>query len=215
MKRLGALALALALIAGAIFINQAIHDDDSSSGEDTTATKVRVTCATEFAAACKRLDATVTIEAPGTTADRLAAESTPGFDLWITSRPWPESVVITNFRLRNCSKLSSRISRQIRVPPLASIASSDSRKPRYMRTSCSALSRSASISASEAASSSMMRSRSAVTLPFSAASGLSAHPRSRRIRSISVVCPVCQAAARNTKTAPEQDLRSEHCTSCR
>ncbi len=98
MKRLGALAVALALIAGAIFINQAIHDDDSSSGEDTTATKVRVTCATEFAAACKTLDAAVTIEAPGTTADRLAAESTPGFDLWITSRPWPEIAALRSPR---------------------------------------------------------------------------------------------------------------------
>ena len=90
MKRLGALAVAVALIAGAIFINRAIHDDDSSSSGDTPSTRVRVTCAPEFAATCKTLDAAVTIEAPGTTADRLAAESAPVFDLWITSRPWPE-----------------------------------------------------------------------------------------------------------------------------
>lgn len=94
MKRLGALVVAVALIAGAILANRAIHDDDSPSDDDSPAAKVRVTCATEFAAACKTLDADVTVEAPGRTVAALVADPTPTFDLWITSEPWPELAAV-------------------------------------------------------------------------------------------------------------------------
>lgn len=55
---------------------------------------VRVTCATDLAAACTDI-AGSRVEPAGTTADRLAAvveNGDPGLDAWIVPAPWPELV---------------------------------------------------------------------------------------------------------------------------
>jgi hypothetical protein len=102
MKRLGALAAAVAMVAGAWALRDATTDDGgggggSGSGSGSGAPAVlRLRCATELKAVCdgvakNRDDVRVTIEDPGTTADALARIETdedPGFDAWLVAGPW-------------------------------------------------------------------------------------------------------------------------------
>ena len=96
MKRLGALVVAVALVGGAAWLNRTIHDDDTSGSDTPSTNRLRVVCASELAAACKQLGASlgnvvkVRTEPAGTTSAALVADPNPGFDLWLTSEPWPE-----------------------------------------------------------------------------------------------------------------------------
>jgi len=86
--RLGALALAVAMVAGALFARSRI---------DQHALHARLTCATELAAVCAHLGAgiTVTEAEAGLTADRLAQleqGGDPGLDGWLVPGPWPQIV---------------------------------------------------------------------------------------------------------------------------
>ena len=85
--RLGALVLAVAMVVGALVFRS--HRDKASR-------TLRLTCVEELADACNRLSrAKVTIEAAGTTADRLTALDTgedAGLDGWLTIGPWQEMV---------------------------------------------------------------------------------------------------------------------------
>src|SRR4051794_16732215 len=86
--RLGALVLAVAMVAGAIFVRG--HIDRSRS-------TFRLTCATELEDACRTMGhgAEVTVEPAGTTADRLIAlppDDDPGLDAWLAPGPWPQVV---------------------------------------------------------------------------------------------------------------------------
>lgn len=90
MKRLAALVAAVAMVAGAWAIRSRIDRGPEPP--------VRLTCSTELQRVCEGLSdevATITIEAPGRTAARLAAADEgddPGFDLWLTAGPWAEMV---------------------------------------------------------------------------------------------------------------------------
>jgi hypothetical protein len=91
VRRIAALVVAAALIAGALIVR---------SNRDTAARRgpYRLTCATELADACHALEGAkvaVTIEPAGTTTDRLvglAAGADPGFDGWLAAGRWSEMV---------------------------------------------------------------------------------------------------------------------------
>lgn len=90
MKRFAALVAAVALVAGAMALRDALTGDDVPSGE-----QLRLTCATELADVCRELadgwDVEVTIDDPGRTSDRLVrlgAGEPPGFDAWLVDGPW-------------------------------------------------------------------------------------------------------------------------------
>lgn len=90
MKRLAALVAAVAMVAGAWAVRSRI--------DRAPEPPVRLTCSTELEDVCTDLSdevATITIEAPGQTAARLAAVDEgddPGFDIWLTAGPWAEMV---------------------------------------------------------------------------------------------------------------------------
>lgn len=105
MKRLAALILAALLVLSAVLVSRSIFDwDDADAngggagGDRPSDEMLDVVCATEFEAACEALDAdgeldgvaTFRTEPPGATSAALAASPEPGFDLWLTSTPWPE-----------------------------------------------------------------------------------------------------------------------------
>ncbi len=102
MKRLAAVAAAVAMIAGAWALRAAIEDRDTTDkpGTGTVPDVIRLTCATELEPVCRQIETgadgvTVKVEDPGVTADRVAgseAGTDPGFDAWLTDGPWAEMV---------------------------------------------------------------------------------------------------------------------------
>ncbi|HMK10420.1 MAG TPA: hypothetical protein VK461_02435 [Acidimicrobiales bacterium] len=100
-RRLGALAVAVLMIAGAVVLRNHIDDDSGSSGgaSDGGSETVALTCATELAVVCNALveaDPSVraTVEPAGVTADKLEATSgaIEGMDGWLVEAPWPDIV---------------------------------------------------------------------------------------------------------------------------
>jgi len=93
MRRVLAVVAAAAMVVGSLALRSRL---DRSSTERSQV--LRLTCATELAPACTTLahgDARInlTVEAAGTTADRLAtSEANPGLDGWLTTAPWPDIV---------------------------------------------------------------------------------------------------------------------------
>ena len=93
MRRVLAVVAAAAMIAGSLAIRSARDGDGSDS-----ARVLRLTCATELDAACRRMSedddrVQLTVEPAGVTADRLAAlDGAPGLDGWLVTAPWPEIV---------------------------------------------------------------------------------------------------------------------------
>jgi hypothetical protein len=87
VKQIGALVAAVALVVIALVIRSQ-RDHEKSLGP------YRLTCATEFADACRALDpakVAVTIEPAGATADRLSnapVDTDVGFDGWLAASPW-------------------------------------------------------------------------------------------------------------------------------
>ncbi len=97
MRRLAALAAAVAMVAGAWALRDAVAGDDGSGGDGGDAPEqLRLRCATELSDVCDRIvaerrDVTLSVEDPGATADALAelpAGDDPGFDLWLADGPW-------------------------------------------------------------------------------------------------------------------------------
>lgn len=97
MKRLGAVVVAVAMIAGAWLLRDRLDGGDSSSGGGgDQVDQLRLRCATELSAVCSALeeeldDVSVTVEQPGTTSDalvELAEGEDPGFDAWLADGPW-------------------------------------------------------------------------------------------------------------------------------
>lgn len=106
MKRLAALVFAAVIVLAAVLLSRSLFDWDdgaASDGGPPDGDALDVVCATEFAAACAALGddpslggvAAFRVEAPGTTSAALR-DDLPGFDLWITSTPWPELTAIRN-----------------------------------------------------------------------------------------------------------------------
>ena len=92
MSRLLALLVALALIAGAVVIRNAIEDDEPV--EDGRQAVMHLVCPPEVARACEGLGLRyeVTIEDAAVTADRLSTVAEPDVDLWLALQPWPAIV---------------------------------------------------------------------------------------------------------------------------
>jgi hypothetical protein len=101
VKRLAALAAAVALVAGAWALRDALDGDDGSNGGaggDDVPEQLRLLCATELEPVCEQLEGDglrVELEDPGATADRLAElpeGEDPGFDAWLADGPWDAMV---------------------------------------------------------------------------------------------------------------------------
>lgn len=99
-KRLAAAVVAIALVAGALWLRSR-RDGGSSSPQGTTTTTAPTSagtllCVPELAEGCRAAAATsgaaLTIEPAGTTIDRLAAAEDPGEVTWATLAPLPELV---------------------------------------------------------------------------------------------------------------------------
>ena len=95
-RRLLAALGAVALIAAALVVRAVVFDGGvggNGNGKDAPAASRTAVCATELAAACQDAGfADVTVEAPGVTADRLAAGKRLGADVWVATTPWPAMV---------------------------------------------------------------------------------------------------------------------------
>lgn len=96
LKRLAAVLVAVALVAGAWWVrDRYLAGDADDSGPATTAAPAgpaRLVCATEFAAVCQRLrsaDLEVRVEPAGATRDRLGRSGSDVPDAWLTVDPWP------------------------------------------------------------------------------------------------------------------------------
>jgi hypothetical protein len=98
VKRLAAVVAAVAMVAGAWALRQALTGDDRPAAPGDVPEQLRLTCATELAAVCDALDVDglrVAVEDPGRTADRIAqlpAGEDPGFDAWLVDGPWAAMV---------------------------------------------------------------------------------------------------------------------------
>jgi hypothetical protein len=100
-KRLVAVAVALALVAGGIALRHRRHGSST-----TTAATIGVVCATELAAVCDAIAAepttrgrvTTTVEAAGATYDRLTKTGAVAPAAWIVTAPWPAMVDDTRQR---------------------------------------------------------------------------------------------------------------------
>lgn len=99
-KRLAAAVVAIALVAGALWLRSR-RDGGSSASQGTTTTTAKTSAATllcvpELAEGCRAAaaasGAALTIEAAGTTIDRLATAEEPGTVTWATLAPLPELV---------------------------------------------------------------------------------------------------------------------------
>jgi len=121
-KRLGAVVLAIVLVAGAFYVrNNVIEDDDGDAG--TTGTTVdepargdatALICITELRDVCTALetghpDLAITIEPAGATLDRLAGLDDPAdAPLWLTIDPYPAMVDVAR-ELRSADPVTAEI----------------------------------------------------------------------------------------------------------
>jgi len=96
MKRLGAIVLAVVMVAGAVFLRDRIDGGSDDGGDGPSGGGYRLRCATELARVCTELaaerdDLVVTTEDPGVTADALTGlepGQQPDFDAWLADGPW-------------------------------------------------------------------------------------------------------------------------------
>ncbi len=102
MRRVAAIAAAVAMVAGAWAVRDAIEGGtgEAGTGGGSVPEQLRLTCATELEAVCRQLTRSTTglsveVEDPGITAERLAAleaRADPGFDVWLADGPWAQMV---------------------------------------------------------------------------------------------------------------------------
>ncbi|MGI9023740.1 MAG: substrate-binding domain-containing protein [Acidimicrobiales bacterium] len=90
MRRVLAVVAAAAMVAGSVALRARLDRNEVASSQ-----VLRLTCAAELAPACEALAddddrIELTLQAAGTTADRLVtAEGDLGLDGWLTTAPWP------------------------------------------------------------------------------------------------------------------------------
>ncbi|MBA3268057.1 MAG: substrate-binding domain-containing protein [Acidimicrobiia bacterium] len=90
MRRVLAVVAAAAMVVGSLALRSRLDRDEVESSQ-----VLRLTCATELKLPCEAMESgdariELTIEAAGTTADRLATtEGDLGLDGWLTTAPWP------------------------------------------------------------------------------------------------------------------------------
>jgi hypothetical protein len=91
VNRLVAALIAIGLIVVALVVRNGIDN----GGGNSAGGKPRLVCAPELVSVCNKLsDVDVTIEDPGTTADKLEkADNDLGIDGWLAPGPWSEMVV--------------------------------------------------------------------------------------------------------------------------
>jgi hypothetical protein len=92
MKRVLALVIAAAMVAGSLYVRSRIDDDNDGGDTASTPSALRIVCSTELAAACDGLDGPTRVEDAGVTADGLVGAAAPTFDVWIVPDPWPALV---------------------------------------------------------------------------------------------------------------------------
>lgn len=128
MRRLAAVAAALALVVGAVFARQRI--DGGSDGAVDGAT-IRLLCGTDLAAACGRLAArdrsiTLVVEDEGVSTDRLSAlagaNTGAGFDAWLVAAPWPSVVADNRAQRGSGGAVLGRSSRVLARSPAVIVA---------------------------------------------------------------------------------------------
>ena len=117
MRRLLALLAAMAMVAGSIAIRSRLD-----RGEDDRTNPLRIVCAAELGAVCDSLrqsTAQVTVEASGTTADRLgrSSDGDPGLDGWVVPSPWPQ-IVDGRRQVRALPALFGTVSTRLARSPL-------------------------------------------------------------------------------------------------
>lgn len=93
MRRLLALIVAVGLVLGAVAIRGGF-DSTGSSDPKVSSSSLTLICAPEVADACRQVGAkSVTVEAPGVTADRLSKDQGQlGADLWVAPDVWMDLV---------------------------------------------------------------------------------------------------------------------------
>ncbi|HUQ40559.1 MAG TPA: substrate-binding domain-containing protein [Acidimicrobiales bacterium] len=95
MKSVLALVAAIAMVLGAIAVRNRMDDKPTLGGEPT---RMKLTCATELAAACEAMaadDLDVIVEPASDTAERLTGlpdGARAGLDGWLVPAPWPQIV---------------------------------------------------------------------------------------------------------------------------
>ena len=100
MRRIVALLVAVGLVIVAVVIRNGINSGGGS--------KLRLVCTPELASVCNGLGSNVdvTVEEPGTTADRLEKVGAGSLDGWLTPGPWNELVQQARIRAGNPAPLS-------------------------------------------------------------------------------------------------------------
>jgi len=96
-KRIGAIVVAAVLIGGAMLIRRAVTGGSESSSGAPAAAATTVTCIPELESMCRALaerdgDLQLTIEAAGTTYERVVADPSTAPEAWVTLAPWPAMV---------------------------------------------------------------------------------------------------------------------------
>ena len=90
MNRLLAVAAAIAMIAGALYVRGRIDDD--SGGGGNTGGNGELVCDPVLEDACRAVGDDVVVEDAATTAERLLTVDRVEFDSWVTPGPWPAMV---------------------------------------------------------------------------------------------------------------------------
>ena len=99
-KRIGAVALAVALVVGAVVLRRIVDDHSGGSGSSSTDSgpaTTTVVCIPELETACRALTSAddsleLTIEPAGTTYDRVVKDPGSAPAVWVTLDPWPAMV---------------------------------------------------------------------------------------------------------------------------
>ncbi len=97
-KRIAAVVVAVALVAGALILRRTVIDSDDDAGADAPVATTMLVCIPELADVCRSVseqhpDLTITVEDAGATLDRLAALGEDAeAPAWVTIEPYPAMV---------------------------------------------------------------------------------------------------------------------------
>jgi hypothetical protein len=127
-KQLGALALAVAMIAGAWLIRTRVIEADDSTRPKPRSTASTVVCLTELRDVCRaafagRTDIELRIETASATLDRRGTDKEPGDEIWITMQPFPEAV--ERLRTQNRNEASEATVEPLASSPLALVVAAN------------------------------------------------------------------------------------------